>query len=129
MCSCVYRSRDKQNYKQRRAVIKSRWEVVAQTTKHSHREAVGVGLAYIRIKRRCMNCFWTLRKSSGLYRNVQVVRLRRGGVGSTRLLPPFFTQTHTLCSHLGISVVTVTANINVCEVRGLTRHEPKQKSV
>lgn len=55
--------------------LKPRREVVAQTTKCSHREAVGVGLAYMRINKMSLyDLFCALRKHSGLYRTVQVVK-------------------------------------------------------
>lgn len=64
--------------------------------KCSHREAVGVGLAYMCINKMALyGVFCALRKHSDVYRNVHVVSILRG-VGSTRLLPLFCLNTHLI---------------------------------
>lgn len=83
MCSHVYSSRYKQNYKWRSAELKSRWEVVAQTRHAVIAKLLVIDLAYYSVINKggnesSMEYFCALRKHSGTYRTVRVVKLLGG---------------------------------------------------
>lgn len=90
MCSCVYRSRDKLNYKQRSPQI----QVGSSSLNNecSHREAVDVGLAYIRInKTPVYELFLGLEKAQrSVSKCAGRIIIEGMGVGTHS---PFFTQT------------------------------------